>query len=154
MSGHRIVSLRNPWFTTAVGVTAVLAMVAATIGLIWLPKLQEGTRLGDLWQTICSAAGVFRAAPEVEAVVTPSYPTTRVEVRPRMLEHASAESIGRGGTLALRCTMCHGARGMSDANTPNLAGQYPAVIYKELLDFKSGARPSAVMEPLVAPLSD
>src|SRR5690242_6751169 len=43
---------------------------------------------------------------------------------------------------------------MSEANTPNLAGQYPAVIYKELADFKSGARPSAIMAPLVASLSD
>ena len=79
---------------------------------------------------------------------------TSVEVTPRMLMNASAEAIGRGGTLALRCTMCHGARGMSEANTPNLAGQYPAVIYKELADFKSGARQSAVMAPLVTPLSD
>ena len=50
--------------------------------------------------------------------------------------------------------MCHGARGLSDADSPNLAGQYPAVIYKQLQDFKSGARPSAVMAPLVANLSD
>jgi cytochrome c553 len=106
-----------------------------------------------LWQTICTAAGVLRA-PRLESVVVPAYRTTQVEVRPGMLEPASAESIGRGGTLALGCTMCHGARGMSEANTPNLAGQYPAVIYKELLDFKSGARPSAIMAPLVAPLSD
>ena len=56
--------------------------------------------------------------------------------------------------FAKHCTMCHGARGMSEANSPNLAGQYPAVISKELRDIKSGARESAVMAPLVAPLSD
>ena len=83
-----------------------------------------------------------------------SYPTTQVEIVPGMLRDASAESIGRGATLALRCTMCHGARGMSQANTPNLAGQYPGAIYKELADFKSGARDSAIMMPLVADLSD
>ncbi|MBV9376612.1 MAG: c-type cytochrome, partial [Alphaproteobacteria bacterium] len=55
---------------------------------------------------------------------------------------------------ALRCTMCHGARGLSQANTPNLAGQYPVAIYKELVDFKTGARVSAIMAPLVADLSD
>jgi cytochrome c553 len=71
-----------------------------------------------------------------------------------MLGHASAESIGRGATLALRCTMCHGARGLSEANTPNLAGQYAPVIYKQLQDYRSGARASAVMAPLVANLSD
>jgi cytochrome c553 len=71
-----------------------------------------------------------------------------------MLSGASAESIGRGATLALRCTMCHGARGLSEANTPNLAGEYPITIYKQLVDFKTGARASAVMAPLVAGLSD
>ncbi len=50
--------------------------------------------------------------------------------------------------------MCHGARGLSEANIPNLAGQYPVAIYKELVDFKTGARASAVMAPLVTNLSD
>jgi cytochrome c553 len=50
--------------------------------------------------------------------------------------------------------MCHGARGLSHADTPNLAGQYAVAIYKELVDFKTGARTSAVMAPLVADLGD
>ena len=50
--------------------------------------------------------------------------------------------------------MCHGARGLSQAAIPNLAGQYAIAIYKELADFKTGARASAVMAPLVADLSD
>ena len=78
-------------------------------------------------------------------IVRADYPTTRVAVIPQMLQGASAESIGSGATLALRCTMCHGARGLSEANIPNLAGQYPVAIYKELVDFKTGARASAVM---------
>jgi cytochrome c553 len=71
-----------------------------------------------------------------------------------MLQNASSEAIGRGATLALRCTMCHGARGLSEANSPNLAGQYPIAIHKQLVDFKTGARASAVMAPLMANLSD
>ncbi len=50
--------------------------------------------------------------------------------------------------------MCHGARGLSQADTPNLAGEYPVTIYKELVDFKTGARASAIMAPLVADLGD
>jgi hypothetical protein len=34
--------------------------------------------------------------------------------------------------------MCHGARKLSQADTPNLAGKYPITIYKELVDFKIG----------------
>ena len=84
----------------------------------------------------------------------PAYVTTSVEIVPRMLRNPGAESIGRGATLALRCTMCHGARGLSQADTPNLAGQYPTVIYKQLIDFQTGARSSAIMQPLAAGLSN
>jgi cytochrome c553 len=79
---------------------------------------------------------------------------TSVEVTPQLLAHPSSNSIGRGATLALRCTMCHGERGMSDANSPNLAGQYAVVIYKQLLDFQHGVRTNAVMSPMAMNLSD
>ena len=96
MSDDRLVSWRNRWFTTAVGVTGGLALVSAIIGLIALPKLQAGTSLGGLWHTICSAAGVFRATSSAENVVMPSQATTRVEVTPRMLENASAKFDRQG----------------------------------------------------------
>lgn len=154
MKRERIVSLRNRWFTYSVGLTAGLAIVSIAVGFIWLPSEQVGGRLLGVWYTICSAAGLVRVPPIHEQVVQPTYVTTPVEIVPRMLSHPSAEAIGRGATLALRCTMCHGARGLSQADTPNLAGQYATVIYKQLIDFKTGARTSAVMQPLVADLSD
>ncbi len=154
MSREWIASLHNPWFTASVGITAAIAIVAAITGFAWLPLAQPGERFRGVWDAICSAAGLVRNAPSAAQIVRADYPTTRVEVFPQMLQGASAESIGRGATLALRCTMCHGARGLSQADTPNLAGEYPVSIYKELVDFKTGARASAVMAPLVADLSD
>jgi cytochrome c553 len=154
MSGERIASLRNPWFTASVGITAAIAIVAAIVGFVWLPLQHPGERFKGVWDAICSAAGLVRNASSSPQIVRADYPTTTVEVVPQMLESASAEAIGRGATLALRCTMCHGARGLSPADTPNLAGEYPVTIYKELVDFKTGARVSAVMAPLVANLSD
>ena len=50
--------------------------------------------------------------------------------------------------------MCHGAQGMSDGNSPNLAGQYPEVIIKQLHDYKSGDRSSAFMQTIAQKLSD
>jgi cytochrome c553 len=146
--------LRDRWVATSVGVTACITVVAIVTGFAWLPYEQPGERFRGLWDAICSAAGLIHVAPAAQLVVPPSYPITQVEIIPGMLRDASAESIGRGATLALRCTMCHGARGMSRADTPNLAGQYPSAIYKELADFKSGARASAIMMPLMADLSD
>ncbi len=153
MSDQRLVSLRNPWFTTSVSIVVLLVVAAAFVGFIWLPTLQGNVRLYGLWNAICSAAGLARGFAG-EAVIEPTYPITEVAITPGMVRSMSAEAIGRGATLALRCTMCHGARGLSEANTPNLAGQYGVAIYKELQDFKSGARASAVMAPLVANLSD
>ena len=120
----------------------------------WLPGQRLGGRPHGLWYAICTAAGLVRQAPSGAQIVEAGYPTTTVEIVPGMLRGASTEAIGRGATLALRCTMCHGARGLSQANTPNLTGQFPAAVYKELVDFKTGARESAVMGPLVAYLGD
>ena len=154
MSRDRIASLYNPWFTGSVGITAAIAIVGAIAGFAWLPLEQQGERFRGVWDAICSAAGLVWTAPSGAQIVRADYPTTRVEVIPQMLQGASAESIGRGATLALRCTMCHGARGLSQADSPNLAGQSPVAIYKQLNDFKTGARTSAVMGPLVADLTD
>jgi len=151
---ERIASLRNPWFTTSVAITAAIALVAAVVGFVWLPLAHPGEQFKGVWDAICSAAGLVRSAPSGAQIVRADFLTTSVEIDPQMLQGASAESIGRGATLALRCTMCHGARGLSQADTPNLAGQYPVTIYKELVDFKTGARASAIMAPLVTDLSD
>jgi cytochrome c553 len=154
MSDERVVSLHNRWFTTSIAITATVALTGFLIGFLWVPLAQPGERFHDVWDAICSAAGLLHHASSREQIVTADYPTTRVEVVPQMLDNADAASIGRGATLALRCTMCHGARGLSDANSPNLAGQYAIAIYKQLMDFQTGARNSAVMAPLVANLSD
>jgi cytochrome c553 len=146
--------LRDRWVVSSVGITAGIAVVATVLGFALLPYGQPGERFRGVWDAICSAAGLIYAAPDRQPVVQADYPTTQVAIIPGMLRDAGAEAIGRGATLALRCTMCHGARGLSPANTPNLSGQYPGAIYKELADFKSGARGSAIMIPLVADLSD
>lgn len=154
MSEERVASLHDRWFTAAVGLTAAVALIGFMVGFWWIPLAQPGERFSGIWDAICSAAGVLHKPVSSNQIVTADYPTTRVEVFPQMFDDVDAVSIGRGATLALRCTMCHGARGLSDANSPNLAGQYPIAIYKELVDFKTGARISAVMAPLVANLSD
>jgi cytochrome c553 len=151
MSSDRLVSLRNPWFITAVGVTVMFAFVSAAIGFIWLPSLQPAV---GLWNAICSAAGIVRPSPDTQPPVQAIYKTTDVVLTPHMLDDAGAMSIGRGGTLALQCTMCHGARGISEADSPNLAGQYAPVIFKQLQDYRSGARVNAIMSPRVRDLTD
>lgn len=154
MSSEPIVSIRNPWFTVAVSVVAAIAVVAAVLGFLLFPAWQTNARFAGIWDAICNAAGIVYPAPAAAPVVQAGYKTTTVVVTPQMLRSASAISIGRGATLAMQCTMCHGARGVSEADSPNLAGQFASAIFKQLQDFKSGARSSAVMEPLVANLTE
>src|SRR5271165_466253 len=147
-------SPRGAWSATAIAATVAVLVASAVVGFVWLPPQHPSATVAGLWNAICSAAGVVRPPPSKEAIVTPTYPTTRVVVTPQMLAGADARAIGSGATLALRCTMCHGANGQSQAETPNLAGQYRAAIYKQLVDFQTGVRSNAIMQPLVAGLSD
>ena len=56
-----------------------------------------------------------------------------------------------------KCAACHGPEGNGVSalpQYPKLAGQNPTYLYRQILAFKSGARKSDVMAPLVVGLSD
>jgi cytochrome c553 len=153
MSEQPLFSPRNPWFAASVGVTVVIAVLSALVGLIWLPLAQPDLKLSGIWDAICSAAGVPRVSSQAKSV-PPDFKTSNVVMTSEMLTRPNPVSIGRGATLAQRCAICHGTQGVSDANSPNLAGQYAAVTYKELNDFKTGARVNAVMSPFAVNMSN
>ena len=153
MNEQPLFSLRNPWFSASVGVTTGIAVLAALAGLIWLPLAQPDLKLSGIWDAICSAAGVPRVSKQSDSI-QPDFKTSNVVMTSEMLTRHDQVSIGRGATLAQRCAICHGPQGVSDANSPNLAGQFAAVTYKELVDFKTGARVNVVMTPFAANLSN
>ncbi len=73
---------------------------------------------------------------------------------------ALAESAAKGDPAKAQqivttvCAACHNADGNSIAPAnPKLAGQHPEYITKQLADFKSGERKSAIMAGMVAALS-
>lgn len=56
---------------------------------------------------------------------------------------------------SVSCASCHNADGNSAiATNPKLAQQHPEYIFKQLQDFQSGKRKSAIMKPMVAGLSE
>lgn len=72
---------------------------------------------------------------------------------------AMAATIGdpaKGQIIAARaCAACHGNDGVSPLPVnPNLAGQHPEYLFKQLRNFKSGERSNAIMMGVVATLSD
>lgn len=136
-----------------IGSLAALTLVSVAVGFGWLPSAHKDFSAVGLWDSICRAAGVpsswvaqdsRQRAPEV---------SSHVVLLPGMAREASPDAVGRGATLALNCTMCHGALGMSRSDAPNLAGQYPEVIVKQLADYKSGKRAHALMAALASKLS-
>jgi len=53
------------------------------------------------------------------------------------------------------CASCHGIDGVSSVGLyPNLAGQKPEYLAKQLRDFKAGRREDPVMRPMAEPLDD
>lgn len=153
MSSEKSFSFKNRWFTGSVLALLVIALLAALVGFVWIPRAQARDATESLWESICRAAGAPGQyyTPALEEAGPRS---SDVIVMAQMMAPADSASIGRGATLAMRCTMCHGARGMSPAGSPHLAGQPAAATYKQLRDYRSGHRASAIMRPLVEELSD
>jgi cytochrome c553 len=143
---------RAGWTSASIGATAVVFVVSAVVGFILLPLAQPHLGLAGIWDAICSAAGVVSRAPG--GTVEATRKSTSVVITSDMLASADAQSIGRGATLAHQCAICHGPAGISRADSPTLSGQFAPAIYKQLEDFKTGARTNAVMSPFAINLSE
>lgn len=68
---------------------------------------------------------------------------------------APQADMERGKQIATTvCAACHGADGTSAASAnPHLSGQHAEYIAAQLAAFKSGARPSPIMQGMAAPLT-
>jgi cytochrome c553 len=139
-------SARLAWICIAALVA--LSIAAMAIGFGWLPSAQADFRAGSVWDSICRAAGVPSTWVRQDGRRDAPVVASNVVLLPEMGRAASAAAVGRGATLALNCTMCHGAQGISRSDAPNLAGQYSEVIMKQLADYKSGKRGSPIMAAL------
>ncbi|HYD77025.1 c-type cytochrome [Ramlibacter sp.] len=136
------------WSLAGLGLVLLAALV---LGFVVLPSVKPDFREAGWWQAICRAAGVPTRWYEAGAMDDPG--ASRVPVVPDFTRVAGGD-VGRGGTLALQCTMCHGARGVSASDVPNLAGQYAEVVFKQMLDYRNGQRRHALMQALATSLSE
>ncbi|MPW23590.1 cytochrome c4 [Paraburkholderia sp. CNPSo 3157] len=152
MDAKPVFSLTNRWLVGSVCGTLAIAVIAAAIGFVLLPSVQDGTQFQGIWNAICSAAGVSRHWAQNESIVYPADgAVSAVTITPQTLAHRDTDAAQRGGVLATRCVGCHNA---SQVVAPLLAGQDAAFVYKQLSDFQSGARTNVIMTSIVKGLSD
>jgi cytochrome c553 len=153
MNAERLFTFRNPWFAAGVGITGAMVVLSLIVGFVLLPYAGTNSQLSSLWDVICSAAGVPRVSATSETA-KPNFTTSAVVMNPQMFATADARSVGRGATLAMQCSICHGSNRQGQVDTPNLEGQPAAAIYKELRDFKAAARTNAIMSPFAVKLGE
>jgi len=97
------------------------------------------------------AAEEQAAAPGAPAPATPAKPA-----KPAKPDPAKGDTLfSTAPANSQSCASCHNADGNSaiPAN-PKLAQQHPEYILKQLQEFKSGKRKSAIMKPYASALSD
>ena len=155
MEDGRLYAWSNPWFRWSVVSLVVLTVLSFLVGFVLLPSVHRGYTAGGFWASICRAAGLPSNWGAGTAADKAGEASTSVVLASAMALPGSSDAVGRGATIALQqCSMCHGAQGMSEANAPNLAGQYPEVVIKQLEDYKRGHRIHALMIALSRNLSD
>lgn len=146
-------SWKNRWLRGSVLFVGALAIVSLLVGFVWLPSLQGDYSAAGIWSSICRAAGVPSRWGDGRAATPVVARTTAVVLTRAMARAGNSDAVGLGATIALQCTVCHGAHGLTDSDAPNLAGQYREVIVKQLTDYRNGDRSNAVMQAFANSLS-
>jgi cytochrome c553 len=143
--------------------TASLALIGVIafsvfVGVIALPLAQAPNAGLDAWTAICRAVGVRPGTP---AQRQPTYqavaqPVSQVRWSPRTLDILASADPKPGAQLAgAVCVNCHGEKGFSPSPAnPHLAGQSAEAIYKQLSDFRTGARVNDQMSPVAKQLTE
>ena len=97
-----------------------------------------------------SVAGAL-SSQSVVAADDEAKPAQTAEIKPTI----AVGDAQAGEAASALCAGCHGAEGISQLpENPSLAGQGAPYIYKQLTEFKSGARANGVMQGMAAGLSD
>ena len=131
------------WRLYASAAVAMAVLVAGLLGLILIPAAQRENAGLSFYEAVCRAIGLTPGSPAEAQTVSQavSLPVSQVSWDPEVMRILASGNTQRGAQLAARtCAACHGDKGLSQTNIPSLAGQSPYAIYKQLHDYRSGAR--------------
>ena len=146
------------WEIVAGGAIFGLLTVAALMAFIVVPLGQTRHPGDDAWGVICGALGIRRPPVVPADPVSSLRPLTvsSVVFDPKLLARFDQASVQHGSLIVNQtCSVCHGENGVSTlGTTPSLADQSAYSIYKQLRDFKTGARQNLAMAPTIKSLSE
>jgi cytochrome c553 len=135
-----------------------LLVLGALLAFIVIPLVQGHAAGIDGFTAICRAFGILpgspaRATPVAHAA---AQPVTQVAWTVATLAEIEGADRKHGAQVAQeRCVACHFPDGGSAAPTiPRMAGQSYFAIYKQMHDFRSGARVNEIMSQQVKGLDD
>jgi cytochrome c553 len=132
------------WRMMASVAVGVLVIVGAVIGFVIIPGGQRENAHLSMESAMRRAAGFEAGSPAQPQppAATTSLPVSQVSWDPEIMRYLAASNTERGEQLAGQvCSACHGDKGLSQTSTiPSLAGQTSYAIYKQLHDYRSGAR--------------
>ncbi len=138
----------RPWRIWASAAVIVALAVAGLLGFVIVPAGQRQNAGLGMEQAMKRAAGLEPGSPAVVQPISTAtaFPVSTVSWTPRILAILASGNTKRGADLAAQtCAACHGDKGLSQSMAPgpifpSLAGQSSYAIYKQLHDFRSGAR--------------
>ena len=123
-------------------------VAGAFIGFVIIPAGQKENAHLSMGHAMARAAGLEAGSPAVPQPVSTAtaIPVSTVSWDPAIMNVLASGNTARGAAIAAQtCAACHGDKGLSQSfgpgpAFPSLAGQSPYAIYKQLHDFRSGAR--------------
>src|SRR5215831_9169506 len=134
----------------AISMVVVLLVFGFGVGFLLLPR-QPGASPAE---TIRHALGLHMDGKGFNAVRPPAVVPSYVVWDQATIQKASSGDAKRGEFIALNCSSCHVQQSLTpDPWIPNLAGLDPLVTFKQLDDFRSGARLSGPMSAIAQSLT-
>ena len=152
-------AIDQPWRIRAAIIVGFGVAVGSLIGFVIIPAGQKENAHLSMSHAMARAAGLEAGSPAVPQPVSTAspIPVSTVSWDPQIMQILASGNTQRGAAIAAQtCAACHGDKGLSPSSGappggavfPSLAGQSPYAIYKQLHDFRSGARINAMMTPV------
>lgn len=151
----------RPWRVRA-GIMVTVAVVAGgLIGFVIIPAAQKENAHLTMRHAMARAAGLEAGSPAVPQPINTAspIPVSTVSWDPQIMKVLASGNTRQGAAIAAQtCAACHGDKGLSQSIAPgpvfpSLAGQSAYAIYKQLHDFRSGARVNPQMTAIAQTLA-